>query len=503
MLNGHGRVAMPKRYGTPLRIARKFIGMDLQRLSSIFPGRLILASDQEGLAPFLTDWRGRWNGNAIAAAQPETAEGVAAIVRWCAEHRVHIVPQGGNTGLVGGGVPYGTGTALVLSLTRLAAVRRVDTVNNTITAEAGCLLTSLQSAARNAGRLYPLSLASEGSCTLGGNLATNAGGVQVLRYGNARELCLGIEVVTAEGEIWSSLRGLRKDNTGYDLRDLYIGSEGTLGVITAATMKLYPLPQAQATAMVAVQDIRSALNLLTLAQARLDASVTAFELVEETCIALALKHFPSQCRRPLAAPSPYSLLIETSSGGDAGGAQGALQQVLQEAADREMLLDAAIATSLDQARAFWRLREFAAEAQMKEGPNFKHDIALPLSALAQFVADARRGLGERFPSCGLVVFGHLGDGNLHFNVVPPRNLDAQAFEALESQVNRLVYDLVDGFGGSISAEHGLGRSKIEENERYKPQTELALTARIKHALDPQGLMNPGCTLRGGPRFSAH
>lgn len=406
-----------------------------------------------------------------------------------------MVPQGGNTGLVGGSVPDAGSEALVLSLTRLKAIRRIDIINNTITAEAGCVLSTLQEAAREQGRLFPLSLASEGSCTLGGNLSTNAGGVQVLRYGNARELCLGIEVVTADGQVWSSLRGLRKDNTGYDLRNLFIGAEGTLGIITAATMKLYPAPDAQLTAVVAVPDIGSALRLLHLAQSRLSASLTAFELMDARCIGLGLRHFPHLIRVPFSTPSAYSVLLESSDSRDMEQVRSEFESLLSAAAEEELVLDGAIASSIDQARAFWRLRELAAEAQVKEGPNFKHDIALPLSALDTFVAEARKKLRASFPECDLVIFGHLGDGNLHFNVLPPPATDAETYERLEPHINRIVYDLVHSMDGTISAEHGLGRAKIGENERYKSTVELELFRRIKKAFDPHGLMNPGRVLR--------
>ena len=466
--------------------------MNLNELQACAGGRLLTAP--EAMAPFLVDWRGRWQGRALAVAQPDTVQAVQATVRWCAAHRVPIVPQGGNTGLVGGSVPDASGKALLLSLARLNAVRSVDTANGTFIAEAGCRLADLQGTAAFHGRLFPLSLSSEGTCTLGGNLSSNAGGVQVLRYGNARELCLGLEVVTAEGEVWSSLRGLRKDNTGYDLRDLYIGAEGTLGVITAATMKLFPQPVAKLTAMAALPGAGQAIGLLELAQRRMDAALTAFELIDDKCIALASRHFPTQCRRPLATACPAWVLLECSDSVDANRALQSCEAVLAEAMDAGLVLDAVVASSVAQSRDLWRLRELAAEAQVKQGPNFKHDIALPISAIPRFIDDMRANLAQAFPASELLVFGHVGDGNLHFNVAPPPGLSGEAFEAMEALVNRRVYDAVDAAGGSISAEHGLGSTKVLLNERYKSKVALALMARIKQALDPHGLMNPGRVL---------
>ncbi len=466
--------------------------MNLDALQSQIPARLLTAAHD--MAPFLEDWRGRWRGRALAVAQPADAAQVQAIVRWCAAHGVPIVAQGGNTGLVGAGVPDGSGRALLLSLARMNAVRRTDPVNGTVTAEAGCRLADLQELAARHGRLFPLSLASEGTCTLGGNLSTNAGGVQVLRYGNARELCLGLEVVTAEGELWSSLRGLRKDNTGYDLRDLFIGAEGTLGIITAATMKLFPRPAAQVTAFVALAETQQAVRLFEMAQRHLGGALTAFELVDDRCVALAQHHFPSQCRRPLPIACASWVLIECGDGRDEARARAACEALLSEALQAECALDAVVAGSLSQARELWRLRELSAEAQVKQGPNFKHDISLPISEIAQFIERMRVDLAKAFPGTELLVFGHIGDGNLHFNVAPPAGLRGAAFEEMEARVNRHVYDAVDAAGGSFSAEHGVGQAKIDEVRRYKPAVELGLMRRIKRALDPQGLMNPGKVL---------
>ena len=469
--------------------------MDLTTLRTTFAGRLFV--DAADMAPFLTDWRQKWTGRAVAVAQPDTAADVAAVVRWCHERRVPVVPQGGNTGLSGGATPDTTGAALLLSLSRLTRIRALDTINNTLEAEAGATLLQVQEAAREAGRLFPLSLAAQGSCTIGGNLATNAGGVQVLRYGNARELCLGLEVVTAQGELWNGLRGLRKDNTGYDLRDLYIGSEGTLGVITAATLKLSPRPAGQSVAFVAVPSPNAAVALLQLAQERMASALTAFELMSDICVGLVEKHVPD-ARLPLAERSPWYVLVEASDARDEAAAAAALESMLEAAMGRELVTDAALSTSLTQFIALWALRENISESQGSEGKTIKHDIALPISRIAEFLDVVGDEIGRRFDGVRLVVFGHLGDGNLHFNVSPAADrlgpLHADAFVALEGDLNRLVHDAVASAGGSISAEHGLGVLRRDESARHKSPVELQLMRAVKAALDPLNLMNPGKVL---------
>jgi len=468
---------------------------DIATLGTRLRGRLL--TEAADMAPFLTDWRGKWTGRALAVAQPDTAQDVAAVMRWCVEHRVPVVPQGGNTGLSGGATPDDSGRALVLSVTRLNKVRRIDAANNTIEVEAGVTLLQVQEAARAAGRLFPLSLAAEGSCTIGGNLATNAGGVQVLRYGNARELCLGLEVVTADGEVLNGLRALRKDNTGYDLRDLFIGSEGTLGVITAAVLKLFPLPAAQVAAFVAVPSPAAAVELLQLAQARLGASLTAFELMSDTCIGLVEKHVDA-ARRPLSRSSPWYVLLEVSDTQDEVHAGAAIEGVLEAALEQELATDAALSASLAQFHALWALREGISESQGAEGKTIKHDISLPISHIAEFIETTDAALARNFPGVRLVVFGHLGDGNLHYNLSPAADRTgpqhAAEFVDLEGPINRLVHDAVVAHGGSISAEHGLGVLRRDESARYKSAVELKLMRAIKDALDPQHLMNPGKVL---------
>lgn len=468
---------------------------DLANLRNVFSGRLLTAP--EHTAPFLTDWRGKWTGSALAVVQPDTASDVAAVLTWCAAQNVPVVPQGGNTGLSGGATPDHDGDALVLSLARLNKVRRVDVVNNTLEVEAGVTLLQVQEAAREAGRLFPLSLAAEGSCTIGGNLATNAGGVQVLRYGNARELCLGLEVVTAQGELWNGLRGLRKDNTGYDLRDLFIGSEGTLGVITAATLKLFPLPVAQSAAFVSVPTPQAAVQLLQLAQARLASQLTAFELMSDVCIGLVEKHVDA-ARLPLAERSPWYVLLELSDPESEERASAAIESLLEVALEQELATDAVVSQSLAQFQAIWALREDISESQGAEGKTIKHDISLPISRIGDFLQTTGAALELAFPGQRLVVFGHLGDGNLHYNLSPAADRLAsehvEAFVALEAPINRLVHDAVARHSGSISAEHGLGVLRRDESARYKDAVELKLMRAVKAALDPNNLMNPGKVL---------
>ncbi|WP_137176071.1 FAD-binding oxidoreductase [Massilia sp. HP4] len=461
----------------------------LARCRAIVGDAHVITSDA-GMAPFMADWRGRYSGRGLAVVLPLDTAQVAAVVAACAAAGVPIVPQGGRTGLVMGSVPDLSGQAIVLSLRRLDRIRAIDPANRTMTVEAGCILADVQAAASAAGMLYPLSLAAEGSCTIGGNLSTNAGGTAVLRYGNTRELCLGLEVVNAQGEVWDGLRGLRKDNTGYALRELFIGAEGTLGVITAAVLKLYPAPQAALTALVALQSPRHALDLLGLLQARCGASLTGFELMSAFCLDLVAEQFPA-LPRPFAGRHPHYALVELSSNESAGHAQGLLESGVGQAIDDGVALDAVVATSSKQALDLWRLREHIPLAQAAAGKNIKHDISLPVSRIPDFVARADAALERAFPGCQPVTFGHLGDGNLHYNVAPPASVAHEAFLAHEATVNRIVHDLVADAGGSISAEHGIGVLKREELARYKSPVELGMMRAIKAALDPLGIMNPG------------
>jgi FAD/FMN-containing dehydrogenase len=465
----------------------------IDSLKQRFAGRCI--TDPTEMAPFVTDWRGKWTGRALTVAQPDTTEDVAKVVRWCIELRVPIVPQGGNTSMSGAATPDTSGKALVLSLARLNHVREIDPVNNTITVEAGCILQSLQDFAREHDRLFPLSLSAEGSCMIGGNLATNAGGVGVLRYGNTRELCLGLEVVTANGEIWNGLRGLRKDNSGYDLRDLFIGSEGTLGVITAATLKLFPLPKATLCAWAALESVDDALRLLQLAQTQADAKLTAFELMSQDCVDLLQEQMP-QSRWPLAEKRDWYVLIEVSDNASESAANATLESLLEIAFEQSLVVDAVIAKNLSQTRDFWSLRENMGEAQVRAGKNIKHDISVPISKFPEFIRATNAKVTNAFPAVRMIVFGHLGDGNLHYNLSPHRGERGDTFTDIEPAINRIVHDAVDAVGGSISAEHGLGVLRAAEARRYKSDVEMKLQRAIKQALDPMTLMNPGKGLVG-------
>ncbi|MEN9543604.1 MAG: hypothetical protein RLZZ598_437 [Pseudomonadota bacterium] len=449
--------------------------------------------DQGDLSAWEIDWRKRYRGRALAVVRPGSREEVAAVVRACSAHGVSLVPQGGNTGLVGGGVPDASGGQVLLSLARLKRIRAIDPANLTLSAEAGCVLQSVQEAAEAADLLFPLSLAAEGSCTIGGNLATNAGGTQVLRYGNARELCLGLEVVTATGAIWDGLSGLRKDNTGYDLRDLFIGSEGTLGVITAATLRLHPRPTASITALAACDSLEPCLALLMRARAVLGAGLSGFEVMNPLSLALVARHFP-QIRQPLP-PAGWTVLLELSDHESAEHARSVFETLLQQALEAGEISGAVVAENQTQSRALWHLRESIPLAQRAEGLNIKHDIALPVSSLPSFVAAADAALLRHDAGIRFVSFGHLGDGNLHYNVQAPEGADPARFlHAQEATVNRIVYDAVMAHGGSISAEHGIGELKREELAQRKSGVALDLMRAIKQALDPQGIMNPGRVL---------
>jgi D-lactate dehydrogenase (cytochrome) len=447
-------------------------------------------TENDDTAPFLVDWRRRFSGRAQAVVLPQSTGEVSRLVAWCAQTRTPVVPQGGNTGLVGGATPDESGRAVLLSLRRMNRIRAVDPDNNTLTAEAGCVLLDVQQAARVHDRLFPLSLAAEGSATIGGNLSTNAGGIQVLRYGNARELCLGLEVVLPSGEIWNGLRGLRKDNTGYDLRDVYIGAEGTLGVVTAACLRTFPLPRAQITALLALATLRDALALLAMAQYRCGPILTGFECFSDFCLTLVERHFEGQ-RSPFAERHPHYVLLELSDHEDEEHATALAEGLISSALEAGLVRDAVVAQSIAQARALWKLRESISEAQTQEGKNVKHDIAVPISSIVRFVDETDALLQRRFPGVRMVTFGHLGDGNLHYNVSPPLGMDEARFLTQQPAIYQTVHDQAHAFGGSISAEHGIGQLKRAENARYKSGVELQLMRTLKQALDPLGIMNPG------------
>ncbi len=460
---------------------------DLLRQLADIVGATNVLVDAADTAPFLTDWRGRYRGTACCVVRPGSVDEVAAVVRACTQAGAPIVPQGGNTSLCGAATPDQSGRAVLISLSRLNRILAVDPQNNTISVEAGCTLAAVQDAARAVDRLFPLALASQGSCQIGGNLSTNAGGVQVLRYGNTRELALGLQVVLPNGEIWDGLRALRKDNTGYDLKHLFIGAEGTLGIITAAVLKLYPLPKTQTTCWLSVPSPAAAVDLLNRAKNAFDAQLTAFELVSEVALGLVLQHIPGS-RRP-GGGSPWYVLAEFSDADPA-----AVEAWLAACLDSAALSDALLAQSTTQARALWALRENISEAQKIEGLSIKHDVAVPVSRLPEFLVQADAALSAAFPGIRIVCFGHVGDGNLHYNLSQPAAGADAAFMAAQPMVNRIVHDTVDTCQGSISAEHGIGQLKRDELLRYKSATEMAVMRSLKQALDPQGLMNPGKVL---------
>jgi FAD/FMN-containing dehydrogenase len=447
----------------------------LGAIAAVVGEKNVLAGDNDA-APYLTDWRKQFHGPAVCVARPGSTAEVAAVVRTCAQAGVAIVPQGGNTGLVGGSVPTGARPEVVLSLSRMNRIRSLDALNNTLTAEAGCVLADLQRAADAAGRLFALSLAAEGSCQIGGNLSTNAGGVNVLRYGNARDQVLGMEAVLPDGRVWDGLRGLRKDNTGYDLKQLFIGAEGTLGIITAAVLKLHPKPTASATAWIEVESPQRAVELLSHLRGACGDRLTAFELLSRSCVDAVLKH-RAQARDPLPG-SAWAVLAQF---GDSG-AEDELHALLERALEASAAPNAVVAKNESEARALWAIRETVPEAQFG---NVKHDISVPVSKIPEFIAQAGAKLAAAFPGKNVYCFGHVGDGNLHYNVGDP------ALIARRDDVSRVVYEVVDAFGGSISAEHGLGQLKRAEIAKHKPALELELMRAVKRALDPQGIMNPG------------
>ena len=451
--------------------------------------------DPHDVAPYVTEPRGLYRASAALVARPKSAAEVQAVVKNCAEAGVGIVPQGGNTGLVGGSIPSEHGGEIVLSLGRMNAVRAVDAANYTITVEAGCVLADIQAAAAEAGRLFPLSLGAEGSCQIGGNLSTNAGGTGVLRYGNARDLALGLEVVLPDGNLWDGLRGLRKNNTGYDLKQLFIGAEGTLGVITAAVMKLSPLPRETQTAFAAVPDVHAAMALFARAREAAGETLTGCETLPRICIDFVLRHLP-KCRDPLADEHPWYVLLELTATTPDSDLGATMEDLLAAAAEDGVVIDATIAASAEQSRAIWRLREGIAEVQKHEGASIKHDVSLPLSRVADFVDAATAAVEAMMPDARPLAFGHLGDGNIHFNTAQPVGADPDEFLAHWEAFNRMIHDIAEDMGGSFSAEHGIGRLRRGELEHYKADLELDLMRRIKATLDPQGIMNPGKVVDG-------
>ncbi|WP_349572989.1 FAD-binding oxidoreductase [Azotobacter salinestris] len=449
-----------------------------------------LIEDGEQMRSYLTDWRNAFRGKAALVVRPATTGEVAAVVRLCHAAEVPLVPQGGNTGLCGGSMPDDSGTQVVLSLTRMARIREVDPANATVTVEAGVVLQRLQEAAAEAGCLFPLSLGAEGSCTVGGNLATNAGGTAVLRYGNMRDLVLGLEVVLPDGTVWNGLRGLRKDNTGYDLKHLFIGSEGTLGVVTAAVLKLFPAVRSQATAWVALPSPQAALALIGSLRNLGGDRLTGFEMMSRQSVEFVLRHVAG-CTDPFAQVHPWYGLIELGDTLPDAALGDVLETALGEAFEQGLVLDAVIATSEARVAALWHLREGISEAQNHEGPSLKHDISVPVGSIPAFIERADAALQGGFPGVRIVCYGHVGDGNLHYNVSKPVGADGASFKACAEAIMHTIYKVVAAFNGSISAEHGLGQSKHRAAALYKDAVELSLMKSIKRLLDPKGLMNPG------------
>ena len=468
----------------------------LQRLGEIVGGQGLLTEPRD-LDPYLGDWRGFFRGAAQAVVRPAATGEVAAVVKLCAETGTAIVPQGGNTGMSGAATPPSGGGAIVLQMGRMNRIIGVDPLNNTITVEAGCILANVQQAAREAGRLFPLSLGAEGSCQIGGNLATNAGGINVLRYGNARELTLGLQVVLPDGRVWDGLRGLRKDNTGYDLKQMFIGSEGTLGIITAAVLKLFPIPRTTVTAMVAVAAPTAAVELLSLLRDACGDRVSAFEIISRRCVERVLAHIPGT-REPLARACPWYVLVELAEASPDGPLREEFERAMERAVEGGLALDAAIAANEAQRAALWRIRESIPEASRAEEALYRHDISIPISGIPAFIGEAGEALERAFPGARVLCFGHLGDGNLHYNCFVPgrRRDDAAALAATD--VNRTVLEVVRRYGGSFSAEHGIGQAKRAELARYKGALEVEMMRALKRAFDPRNLMNPGKVIPDGP-----
>jgi len=447
-------------------------------------------TDPAALEPFLNEGRGFYHGRTHMMLRPGSVTEVSAILNLANETRTPLVPQGGNTGLVGGQIPLNG--ELILSLTRLDKIREIDTDSNTMTCEAGVVLQKVQEAAASVDRLFPLSLGAEGSCTIGGNLSTNAGGTGALAYGIARELMLGVEVVLADGRVLNLLRKLKKDNTGYDLRHIFIGSEGTLGVITAAVLKLFPRPRAVETAFIGLLSPAAAVKLLHMAQARIAGTVTSFELIARGVLEFAIKR-PHSMRDPLSSQHPWYVLMEVSAQHGDGLREG-LEHLLDDASVQGLVSDATIAASLDQTKALWHMRHSLTEVQKPEGGSIKHDVSVPVAAVPDFLAEASAAVQRLIPGCRPVPFGHLGDGNIHFNVSQPVGADKAAFLKRWDDVNAVVDKIVLKYQGSFSAEHGIGRLKREELAKVKDPAALELMRGLKRMLDPNGILNPGKVL---------
>jgi FAD/FMN-containing dehydrogenase len=480
---------MPDALSAPKPIDRTVV----ERLKAVVgPDGFI--EDARDLKGYVRSWRDDWVGAVPLLVRPKTTAEVAALVKICAETGTRIVPQGGNTGLTGASQPHDDMSEIIVSAARMNQVREIDTANDTMTVEPGVVLKDIQRIAAEHDRLFPLSLGAEGSCQIGGNISTNAGGTQVLRYGNMRALVLGLEVVLANGEVWNGLRSLRKDNTGYDLKHLFIGAEGTLGIITAAVLRLFPLPSATETAWIAIESPKAGVELLGFLKARMGEQVSGFELIQRSVLDLVIEHIPGS-EDPVAERYPWYVLAEVSGQGAPGSLAEPFTETLGAAAEAGLIADAAIATSGAQAAKFWQMREDMAEAQKRAGASVKHDVSVPVSRIPAFLDEAGAALEAAYPGITLVAFGHVGDGNMHYNPQAPANWSKEAYVAERENINRIVHDIVVAHGGSISAEHGVGRLRLEENMHYKSPVEIELMRTIKKALDPQNIMNPGKVIR--------
>ncbi|MFD2207653.1 FAD-binding oxidoreductase [Kiloniella antarctica] len=449
-----------------------------------------LIVEKNEIRPYITERRGRFVGETLCVVKPATTKEVSAVVKLCSDNKVAIVPQGGNTGLVSGGIPFAEDRAIILNLSRMNTIRDLDPINNTMTVEAGCILQTIQDHASKNDRLFPLSLGAEGTCEIGGNIATNAGGINVIRYGNTRALILGLEVVTPTGEIWDGLRSLRKDNTGYDLKQLFIGSEGTLGVITAAVLKLFPSPKEQQTAFLALNSLEDALPLLNMAQSMIGDALTSFELIPRIGIEFSQKH-GHRVIDPIEAKHDWYILMEASAGTANSFLPDLFTKYMEKAFEEQWVLDGVLAQNKAQSDSFWLIRENVTLCQKPEGGSIKHDIAVPVSSIPTFIRKANAAVKKLIPGIRPYPFGHVGDGNIHYNLSQPVGMDKQAYLNRWEEVNRVVHDIVIDLNGSISAEHGIGRVKVKENAHYKSSIEIKLMQQVKHSFDPLNIMNPG------------
>ncbi|WP_288902284.1 FAD-binding oxidoreductase [uncultured Sneathiella sp.] len=456
-------------------------------------GEKYVITEEADMQAFVVEWRDKFVGRARAVVQPKTTEEVAAIVKLCAETKTPLVPQAGNTSLVGGSIPFTGGDEIILSVSRMNSVREVDRLNGTLTVDAGCILANLQEVAEDNGFIFPLRIGSEGSCQIGGNISTNAGGVQVLHYGNTREQVLGLEVVLPDGQIWDGLTGLRKDNTGYDIKQLFIGAEGTLGIVTGAVVKMYPKPTYQQVALAAVPSVEAAIEFLSLARAMSGDQVTAIELISRYCVDMVMRHVPD-FTDPMPARYDWHILVELSSSATPE-LKELMESILEAAFEKEIVLDAVVPASEAQQQHLWRLREEISAAQKPEGGSIKHDISVPVSRFADFIREADVAVGKIVPTFRSVVFGHIGDGNVHYNPMQPKDMGREEYLSHWEEVSRAVHDIAVSMRGSISAEHGIGRLKADDLVHYKPAIEIDLMRRIKKAFDPDGIMNPGKLLK--------